>query len=149
MVFVGAMIPRKGADVAMEACRIARAARTNISLDLYGSGQSADYHPNMDGARYLGSIPLAVSRRAGAAVLVERSGAGFLFDPADPAALAEELKRIAAQLEILDTWGHRALAYNPLIAPEVAVVYIRDCLRHVLEKAPRSVPLWCSAIPVA
>lgn len=56
LAFVGSLIPRKGADVAIGAVASLRGDGVAVTLDLYGAGAPADA-PAREGVRYCGILP--------------------------------------------------------------------------------------------
>lgn len=60
LVFVGALIARKGLHVAIDAVRRLRNRGHEVTLDVYGPGEPADY-PFDEGIRYCGVIPFGHS----------------------------------------------------------------------------------------
>jgi glycosyltransferase involved in cell wall biosynthesis len=66
IVFVGALIHRKGLDLLLEAARRVRATGLPISVDVYGAGDPDRYNFD-DGSRYLGTIPFGEAQKTIAA----------------------------------------------------------------------------------
>lgn len=64
MVFVGNLIDRKGADIAITLCNKARILGLNVQLDVYGPGNSRRFQTGtLDGVRFCGVIPFGETQR--------------------------------------------------------------------------------------
>ncbi len=86
-------------------------------------------------------LPLAVSRGAGAAQLVEEGENGVLFDPGHPEDLETAIATLADMTpEERDTWGKRSAAILEDWGPSRYVRGLQRAARHALDHAsgPRS-----------
>ena len=88
-------------------------------------------------------VPVLASRGVGAAELVEASGAGLVFAPDDPEALAAALRE-AADPTRLAVWRERARGYASRLSPDNAARYVHDCLLADARSEPAPSPPWRS-----
>lgn len=178
LVFVATLIRRKGLDIALQAIATVSREGIDISLDVYGPGNTRELPPTDPRIRYCGvisfgdaqrviadydavivpsrfdgwsvvvneallqGVPVLVSSAAGAAAMVQKQRAGFVFDPARPGELAAILARIAGQPALLDAARERALAFRDQLAPEIAARYLHDCFNAMGRDTPRPVCPW-------
>lgn len=90
----------------------------------------------------LQGVPVLVSSATGAAAMVQKQQAGFVFDPARPDELAALIRRIAKDPALLDTARNRAIAMSALLAPATAARYMLDSFNAVERGAPPPACPW-------
>ncbi|CAI8768028.1 glycosyltransferase family 4 protein [Pseudomonas marginalis] len=177
IIFVGALIARKGLDLLIEA--VTR-SKTSMTLDVYGPGDPAPFDTDSDNvcfrgplpfgstqktvatydllvlpSRYDGwgvvvnealcaGVPVVCSDQVGASVLIEKFGAGAVYDSADPNALESLLNRLSSEPEHLLAMRAAAQPAAAAIQPEVAARYMLAVLRAKPEDKASVVSPWYS-----
>ncbi|KPA88382.1 glycosyltransferase [Pseudomonas asplenii] len=162
VVFVGALIARKGLDLLIEA--VAR-SKLSITLDVYGPGDPSTFVFDDKRIRYCRTIPFGdtqsvvsaydllvlpsrydgwgvvvnealcvgvpvlCSDQVGARTLVEKFGAGVVFDSHDPLALERILGGLCSEPERLIAMRAATRAAAAAIQPAVAAGYMLAVLR--------------------
>jgi glycosyltransferase involved in cell wall biosynthesis len=160
LVFVGALIRRKGLDLLLEAVARLTADGYAVSLDVYGPGGPGAYvfdnlHSRLRGPIAFGlaqpiiaghdllvlpsrhdgwgvvvnealcvSVPVVCSDQVGARALVERFGAGAVFESGNAASLAALIKDLLLDNRRLATMRTAAGVAADAIQPEVAAQYL-------------------------
>jgi glycosyltransferase involved in cell wall biosynthesis len=177
IIFVGALIARKGLDLLIEA--VTR-SKTSMTLDVYGPGDSAPFDTDSDNVYFRGplpfgstqktvatydllvlpsrydgwgvvvnealcaGVPVVCSDQVGASVLIEKFGAGAVYDSADPNALESLLNRLSSEPEHLLAMRTAAQTAAAAIQPEVAARYMLAVLRAKPEDKTSVVSPWYS-----
>ena len=75
----------------------------------------------------LQAVPVVASDAVGAAAMLRKSGAGFVFASEQPQALAELLKKLAREPAALAAARAGAAAFRDKLLPPVAARYMLDC----------------------
>ena len=167
LAFVGGLLKRKGLDIACSAVRAAAADGLNISLDVYGPGNTSSMPVGNHCIHYCGvipfgntqqvltgydallvpsrfdgwavvvneallqAVPVVASDAVGAAAMLRKNNAGFVFASEQPQALADLLKMLAREPAALATARAGALAFRDNLLPAVAARYLLDCYSAV------------------
>lgn len=76
----------------------------------------------------LQGVPVIVSDAVGARTLVEKSGAGCIFQVDDVDGLTNIIGELARNPQLLSRWQEAAANFQRQLAPEVAANYLYDCL---------------------
>ena len=162
IVFVGALIARKGIDLLIEA--VAR-AKAPIILDIYGPGDPSPFACDNDRICFRGTIPFGMTQKivsrydvlvlpsrydgwgvvvnealcagtpvicsdqVGARVLVERFGAGEVFDSNEPHALESIINALYEDPKRLLAMRSATTAAAAAIQPDVAAAYMLAVIR--------------------
>ncbi|WP_294736804.1 glycosyltransferase family 4 protein [uncultured Pseudomonas sp.] len=162
IVFVGALIARKGLDLLIEA--VARSTAPVI-LDVYGPGDPSPFAFDEDKICYRGTIPFGTTQKivsqydllvlpsrydgwgvvvnealcagvpvicsdqVGARVLIEKFGAGVVFDSNDSGALEAIISKLGSKPEHLLAMRAATRSAAQAIQPDVAAGYMLAVLR--------------------
>jgi glycosyltransferase involved in cell wall biosynthesis len=162
IVFVGALIERKGIDLIVDAVAHSTAP---VSLDIYGPGDPAQFAIDNERISLRGTIPFGMTQKVvssydvlvlpsrydgwgvvvnealcagvpvicsdqvGARVLVERFGAGEVFDSNNPHALASIINTLCSDPMRLLTMRAATQEAAVAIQPDVAAAYMLAVLR--------------------
>ncbi|WP_430447037.1 MAG: glycosyltransferase family 4 protein [Pseudomonas piscis] len=162
IIFVGALIGRKGVD---QLIRAVKALRFPVVLDIYGPGDPLQFEVDGRTVRYRGSIPfgeaqavigtydllvlpsrydgwgvvvneslcagvpVVCSDQVGAGVLVERFGAGVVFNSTVPQALEQVLMELGSDPKRLLAMRSATSRAAEAIQPSVAASYMLAVLR--------------------
>ncbi|WP_157742031.1 glycosyltransferase family 4 protein [Pseudomonas sp. NS1(2017)] len=177
VVFVGALIARKGLDVLVEAVSRSNAP---VTLDAYGPGDPSAFAFDNHTLRFRGTIPFGetqnvvstydvlvlpsrydgwgvvvnealcagvpviCSDQVGARALVEKFGAGAVFDAENTQALASLLNSLSANPERLLAMRAGARLAAAAIQPDVAASYMLAVLRAKPEDKAAIASPWYS-----
>jgi glycosyltransferase involved in cell wall biosynthesis len=79
----------------------------------------------------LQGVPVIVSDAVGARTLVEKSGAGHVFQAGEAESLARALVALCDNPVLLGQWRDAAEDFRQQLSPEVAAKYLYDCMRFV------------------
>jgi glycosyltransferase involved in cell wall biosynthesis len=91
----------------------------------------------------LQGVPVIASSRVGAKRLLESSGAGLVFESENVKDLAEKIKELVDQPEVLAGLKRNAAQVGQLILPEHGARYFLDVLKyHFYQIGPRPYAVW-------
>lgn len=179
LIFVGALISRKGVDTIMRVAAFCYERNIPVMFDVYGPGNAdlllpysniqyhgiipfgqaqkviANYDALIVPSVYDGwgvvvnealqqGVPVLVSKHAGASALVEKSGAGTLFDPERITELGKLIESLIKNRSIIDGWKRNAQAFSAVLAPEIAAAYLLECTEAYLHGANKPSCPWYS-----
>jgi len=90
----------------------------------------------------LQGVPVVASDAVGAAAMLSRNGAGFVFPSENTNALSSLLVSLAREPALLAAARERALAFRASLLPCVAARYMRDCYAAMSERTPPPACVW-------
>ena len=86
-------------------------------------------------------VPVLVSNKVGASVLVEQSGAGLIFDLNNKDAQLKILKNLINNRGIIKEWSENARVFKNCVSPQKGASYMLECIdANLLRKLPPPCP---------
>jgi len=86
----------------------------------------------------LQGIPVLVSDQVGTKTLVEKSGAGAVFECGNVEQMVHYIESLTLHPDLLNEWKSSAVSFRTKLTPDVAAKYMSSCLQDKMRNKPEN-----------